>query len=668
MAWVNWSSPLTKRLKSPHLWLIIALLALCTIPQYIEQFGISAELYPPLPFGFTRCTLERILYLLPIIYAALVLGVTTGLVTSLVAMFLMLPRALFISPNPPDALLETALVTIIGIFLCLYLGAQRKQVKQKDKDMVELRRMHEQLQFHIRLLQENEKRLTALNEISNLLTQTLEVEQVLCRAIQKVAEVMNVDVVLIFLVNQKTQELELLADRGVSPEFIAAVDRMKVGEGFNGGVAASGKATVVEDISRDPRLSKEEVRREGLYAQLIVPLKFKGTVIGTLCVAVRQRRQFQAEEIELLTTIGNATATALQNARLYEKQRQLATELEVSEKNYRTLFESANDAIWIHDLEGNITTANEATAKLTGYDGEELVKMNVKSFLSEESLHLARETRVKLLRGDKMVPPYDQRLIRKDGMEATIRLTSNLVTSDGQPIAFQHIAQDVTEEQRLQENMRLYIHQAVRAQEEERKRIARELHDDTAQVLGSLSRQLDNFIRKKRNLPADDIFFLKDLQVQLNRGLQAVHRFSQDLRPSILDDLGLLPALRSMAKEMKERDGMDTDLKVLGTERRFTPEVELLAFRIVQEALNNTRRHAQASKTCVRIVFSQTRTKVTISDNGRGFQPPKRLDDLPRSGMLGLAGIQERVRLLGGTLKVQSDLGKGTTLIVEIPN
>jgi len=118
---------------------------------------------------------------------------------------------------------------------------------------------------------------------------------------------------------------------------------------------------------------------------------------------------------------------------------------------------------------------------------------------------------------------------------------------------------------------------------------------------------------------------------------------------------------------LQESDGVRTDLKVLGGERRFLPEVESLLFRIVQEALNNIRRHAQASEAQVVMEFAEDRTKVTISDNGRGFELSGRVDDLPRSGKLGLAGIQERARLLGGSLDVKSEPSKGATIVVEAP-
>ena len=540
--------------------------------------------------------------------------------------------------------------------------------EQRGKKLAELKRSYEELRSRVKRLESSENSLAALNAISSLITQTLEVEQVLNSAMEKIAEVMNIEVALIFQVNRETNELELLAHRGVSPEFVAAMEGMKVGEGFNGGVAASGEAIVVEDASRDPRLSRDEVCREGLYTQLIVPLKWERGIVGTLCVAVRQPRQFQPEEIELLTTAGNAICVALENARLYEEERRIAAELQVSERRYRTLFESANDAIWVHDLKGNILTANKACEELTEYTLEELSHMNVANFLREDDLALAQRVRDRLLLGDRVDNPYEQKMVRRDGTEAILKLSTNLITADGKPIAFQNLARDVTEEKRMQENMSFYIQQVVRAQDEERKRIARELHDDTAQVLSSLSREVDNFIRKKTALLPDEIAFLRYLREQLNRGLQGVHRFSQDLRSPILDDLGLLPALRSLANEMKEYDRIDVELRVLGSERRFTPEVELLIFRIVQEALSNIRRHAEASRAWVVMEFADGKTRLTISDNGQGFELPGRLDDLPRSGKLGLAGIQERARLIGGTLELQSTPGKGTTLMVEIPN
>jgi two-component system sensor histidine kinase DegS len=128
----------------------------------------------------------------------------------------------------------------------------------------------------------------------------------------------------------------------------------------------------------------------------------------------------------------------------------------------------------------------------------------------------------------------------------------------------------------------------------------------------------------------------------------------------------LIPALRSLIKDLQESNGVNANLKVIGDERRFSPEVELLIFRIVQEAFNNIRRHAYASEVNLLMELTEDKIKVTISDNGQGFELQGRVDDLPRIGKLGLIGIQERARLLNGTLEVKSEIGKGTTLIIEV--
>jgi two-component system sensor histidine kinase DegS len=244
---------------------------------------------------------------------------------------------------------------------------------------------------------------------------------------------------------------------------------------------------------------------------------------------------------------------------------------------------------------------------------------------------------------------------------------SPIRNKEGEIIGAIETLEDATERRRAEENLRYHLQQITRAQEEERKRIARELHDDTAQVLSSLSRQLDNFIRKKHGFAPNEVLFLRDLQTQLNRGLQSMQRFVQDLRPSLLDDLGLIPAVRSLVKGLQDSDGIDAELKIIGGERRFPLEVELLLFRIVQEALNNIRRHAQASEAQVVMEFKADEVRVTVTDNGRGFELRGDVDDLPRIGKLGLAGMQERARLLGGTLEVNSVPGQGTTLVVDVP-
>lgn len=220
--------------------------------------------------------------------------------------------------------------------------------------------------------------------------------------------------------------------------------------------------------------------------------------------------------------------------------------------------------------------------------------------------------------------------------------------------------------QRMQQNLRFYLKQITIAQEEERRRIAQELHDDTAQDLVVLSRKLDSFISRGSDLSPDDINYLEDLHHLINRTLSEVRRFSQDLRPSVLDDLGLLPALEWLTSELSKHFDMDIEMKVQGAARRFPEETELVMFRIAQESLRNIGKHARSKKAWVTLNFSPEKTVLTIKDKGKGFKPPKRLGDLAAMGKLGLAGMQERVQLIGGQLKITSNPGKGTTVIVTV--
>ena len=249
-----------------------------------------------------------------------------------------------------------------------------------------------------------------------------------------------------------------------------------------------------------------------------------------------------------------------------------------------------------------------------------------------------------------------------------LHFTASPIKNDqGEIIGAIETVEDISERKRLENNLRFYFQQITRAQEEERKYIARELHDDMAQILGSLSRKLDNLLRKEHTFGSEDTSALQDIQSVLNQGMQSLSGFIQNLRPSLLDDLGLIPALRSLTNNLEKSDGTLAQFEVIGEERRFTGEIELSLFRIVQEALSNVSKHAQATEVKVTAVFYDHRIKLTVSDNGEGFELQGSMDDLPRIGQLGLMGMQERAWLLGGSIEIDTAPGKGTTLKVDVP-
>jgi two-component system, NarL family, sensor histidine kinase UhpB len=205
----------------------------------------------------------------------------------------------------------------------------------------------------------------------------------------------------------------------------------------------------------------------------------------------------------------------------------------------------------------------------------------------------------------------------------------------------------------------------VRAQEQERQRIARELHDEASQALTAIIvghrviEQLggiDDIKRKSREL--------RDLTAET---LDALHRLIVELRPSLLEERGLLPALRWYAGEYGERFGMKPDLVISGFEQRLPREVEIALFRIVQEALTNIARHAEAKHICVRLVRQPGRIEASIEDDGRGFRAAHAAAGAAPARGLGLLGMQERAALVGGHCEVRSAPGCGTRIIVSIP-
>jgi PAS domain S-box-containing protein len=356
-----------------------------------------------------------------------------------------------------------------------------------------------------------------------------------------------------------------------------------------------------------------------------------------------------------------------QNKRRQERLEKAIKDLESSRRTLDEVLANTSDAIWVHDMAGNITFANKACEKLTGHPVSELINKNVREALTLEALALARQMKDKLLRGEAVEHRYEQRLIKKDGSEAIIQLATRVITRDGEPQAFQNIARDVTEERKLRDNLQFYLREVLQAQEEERKRLARELHDDTSQRILLLTHAVDNLASKT------DTYLPQELRNELERLYevsqqiyQGIKRYAQALRPGILDDLGLVPAIKWLAEEIHNFSGIEIQVKT-DTIPPLPPETQLVLFRIVQEALNNISRHSGASKAHISMECQEAEVRVTVGDNGKGFELPAQLSDFASQGKLGLTGMAERAHLIGGELEVSSQIGKGTTIIVKAP-
>lgn len=214
---------------------------------------------------------------------------------------------------------------------------------------------------------------------------------------------------------------------------------------------------------------------------------------------------------------------------------------------------------------------------------------------------------------------------------------------------------------------RRLLDQVMVAQEEERKRIARELHDELAQNLAVLIRDLEDITGSNSAGQTGLQSRIHDTRALARRILEQTRRLIFDLRPSALDDLGLLPALRRYTQHHLELAHIDLHLTVSGPKRRLPAQVETTLFRIAQEAITNVVRHARATQVQLSLCFAPARITLSVTDNGLGFDPETILEASNRAQCVGLLGMRERAELLGGRLELNSWPGGGTTVQVEIP-
>src|SRR3990172_1045963 len=218
-----------------------------------------------------------------------------------------------------------------------------------------------------------------------------------------------------------------------------------------------------------------------------------------------------------------------------------------------------------------------------------------------------------------------------------------------------------------QEALQSYIGSITLAQEEERRRLARELHDSTIQDLIALDHRIQLIQQQTQSAAKESPDGLEGLRPDINRSIQELRRLTGALRPIFLEDLGLVPALEMLVKDARRDLGVEASFQLDGQPRRLSPEAELAIFRIVQEALNNVGRHAEAGQANVRLIFDQETVRVQVQDHGKGFEPPAGITELASGGHYGLLGMHERAQLVGAKLSLDSAPGGGTRISVELP-
>jgi len=230
----------------------------------------------------------------------------------------------------------------------------------------------------------------------------------------------------------------------------------------------------------------------------------------------------------------------------------------------------------------------------------------------------------------------------------------------------QHYDQLLAQSRQMQEKLRLLSRQLLLAQEDERKKISRELHDVIAQTLTSINVRLAG-LRKEATLNNKGIErSIARTQRLIQHSVSIVHRFARELRPTVLDDLGLIPALHTFLKSFQAETGIRVSLSAFAAIEKVNGDKRTALYRVAQEALTNVGRHSQATRADVKIQELAGAVCMGISDNGRGFQEPSALHSKQKN-RLGLLGMKERLEMLGGNFTIQTAPGKGTTILAQIP-
>jgi two-component system sensor histidine kinase DegS len=301
---------------------------------------------------------------------------------------------------------------------------------------------------------------------------------------------------------------------------------------------------------------------------------------------------------------------------------------------------------------------NDWTVNHIGYSRYELIEKPMLTVIAPEEHERLLQMNNRRLAGLEVPDRCETVFLSKEGRRIPIELMLWTTDYRGAP-AVAGIARDITES-KIQRTA------CVKAQEEERKHLARALHDDITQELLLLTHRLKDIAGcNYGTIPRDAQERLADLVALVERARNKVRRFVDDLRPHILDQMGLIPALRWLTHRLTTEYNVHAEVRMLGEEGRLPSDAELALFRIAQEALNNIRKHACASEAMVTLEFGEGEVAMSISDNGRGFELPTLLSHFGEQHRFGLMGIVEWVHMLDGEYKIDTAPGEGTIVRVK---
>jgi signal transduction histidine kinase len=537
-------------------------------------------------------------------------------------------------------------------------------------------------------------RFRVLVDAGIALSSELSLDALLQRLVETAGRLTGAGYAALGVIDKSGQTLERFVTTGLDPETHAAIGELPRGRGILGVLIREARTLRLHDIADDPRSVGFPPHHPPMKTFLGVPILLRGVAYGNLYLTEKEGGEdFTVEDEELTQLLAAQAAVAIENARLYESSTRWLRQLEslneisdalVSELELEPLL--ALVARHLRELVGArlvliaLPDAGEglrvAAAEGEGTYGVVGMRLEFGGSKAGRVLERRRSERVDSVLEDAEI---DQQAARRLGVHSALFVP---LVVHGRPIGVV-VAHDKTgptlaftdDDLRLAETLasraaiavdlsqrvsRDVVRRVVAAQELERTRLARELHDETGQALTSILLGLKSLEDARQG--EDGRAALAEVRNLVVSTLQDVRRLAVELRPAALDDFGLVPALERLAGTFRDQTGMTVDLENRLKNARLPTDVETALYRIVQEALTNVVKHAGAARVSIVLMHRDRSVAVVVEDDGSGFDPAA-----AREEGLGLVGMRERVGLVGGRLRIESAAGTGTTLVAEVP-
>jgi len=542
---------------------------------------------------------------------------------------------------------------------------------------------------------ETADRLRGLLDAGIALSSELSLDALLQRTVESAAELTGARYAALGVIDRTGQALERFLTTGVDAETQATIGDLPRGRGILGVLIRDATTLRLHDLGEDPRSTGFPPGHPPMRTFLGVPILLRGTAYGNLYLTEKEDgADFTDEDEDAIHVLAAQAAVAIENARLYETSQRwlrqleslneignaLTSELDLERlldlvaTRLRELVDARVVLIALPDGSGDLRVA---AADGEGADAFGLVgmRLGIADSKAGRVLERGRSERIDSVLDD---PEIDQGAARRLGARSALYVP--LVVAGGSigvVVAHDRTGADPVfgeEDLRLAESLasraaiavdlsqrvsRDAVRRVVEAQELERARLARELHDETGQALTSILlglRSLENRLDSEEGRAA-----AAELRALVVSTLQDVRRLAVELRPSALDDFGLVAAIERLTETFAAGSGIAVDLEARLGDERLPGEIETALYRLVQEALTNVLKHAGAER--VRVLLARDKDGVTavVEDDGSGF------DEAGRNGGLGLTGMRERLNIVGGRLTIDSSSGRGTTLLAEVP-